>query len=167
MPVGEDGIRRVFRAFDKEDWDEIHLVTDDVEIHLVAAESNDAPPQTWNVLPVSSGTVDLDPPVSGSLHETAADEAAPAAPADVPAGSVAVGSPTPGIFWRAPSPGAPPFTETGARVEAGATLCIVEVMKLMSTLTAPTSGTVVHIGAQNGESIEAGRAPFLIAADGE
>jgi acetyl-CoA carboxylase biotin carboxyl carrier protein len=40
---------------------------------------------------------------------------AAAAHAPVPDGLVAVPAPLPGTFYRAPSPGAPPFVETGAR----------------------------------------------------
>ncbi|HDZ62801.1 MAG TPA: acetyl-CoA carboxylase, biotin carboxyl carrier protein, partial [Nitrospirae bacterium] len=43
---------------------------------------------------------------------------------------VTISSPIVGIFHRAPSPGASPFTEVGSVVKKGQVLCIVEAMKL-------------------------------------
>jgi biotin carboxyl carrier protein len=76
-----------------------------------------------------------------------------------------VAAPTPGFFWRAPSPGAPPFTELGERVERGAALCIIELMKLMNTLSAAVTGTVVEICVRNGERVDAGQILFRIRAE--
>jgi biotin carboxyl carrier protein len=75
-------------------------------------------------------------------------------------------APSPGLFWRCPSPGAPPFAEVGMRVEADAVLCIVEVMKLMNTVTAPCAGVVVDVLVGNGEQVERGQSLFRIRPDG-
>ena len=71
-----------------------------------------------------------------------------------PTGTV-VESPSVGLFWRAPSPGAPPFVEVGATVSDGDTLGIVEVMKLMNHVKAGVDGTVRGVHADNGSMIEA------------
>ena len=47
-----------------------------------------------------------------------------------------------GTFYRAPSPGAPPFVEEGDAVAAGQTLCILEAMKLMNEVKAEIEGIV-------------------------
>ena len=39
-----------------------------------------------------------------------------------------------GTFYRAPSPGAPPFVEVGQQVTKGQTLCIIEAMKLLNEI---------------------------------
>jgi acetyl-CoA carboxylase biotin carboxyl carrier protein len=74
-------------------------------------------------------------------------------------------APTPGLFWRAPSPGASPFTELGERVERGEAVCIIELMKLMNTLSATVTGTVVEICARDGERVDAGQVLFRIRAE--
>jgi acetyl-CoA carboxylase biotin carboxyl carrier protein len=79
----------------------------------------------------------------------AAAHAVPPSDAPLPAGTVAIAAPMVGTFYRAPAPGAPPFVEPGQRVEAGATLCIIEVMKLMNTVEAQTAGTVVEVRARD------------------
>jgi acetyl-CoA carboxylase biotin carboxyl carrier protein len=85
----------------------------------------------------------------------------PAAGADGPVETVT--SPTIGLFWRSPKPGAPPFVEVGDAVSTGDTVCIIEVMKLMTHVTAPVDGTVRAIRVANGDMVEHGTALIDIA----
>jgi biotin carboxyl carrier protein len=80
-------------------------------------------------------------------------------------GLVDVTSPTIGTFYRAGAPGEPPFVEVGGRVEAGATLCIIEVMKLMSTVAAAVSGEIAEVCIENGDPVQYGDVLFRIRAD--
>jgi acetyl-CoA carboxylase biotin carboxyl carrier protein len=88
-----------------------------------------------------------------------------AAPATIvpPDGAHVVVSPSPGIFWRSPEPGAPPFADVGDTIDASATVCIVEVMKLMNHLKAGVGGTVVAVYGVNGVAVEKGQPLFAIA----
>ena len=92
--------------------------------------------------------------------ETAEDEplaaAAPEAGETIalPDGLSAVAAPLPGTFYRAPSPGAPPFVEVGARVEPETVIGIVETMKLMNPVHAGTHGVIVAILAENAVMVE-------------
>jgi len=65
-----------------------------------------------------------------------------------------VKSPLVGVFYRSPSPKAPPFVEVGDVVEVGQTLCIVEAMKVMNEVTSDKKGKVVKIFPKNGEMVE-------------
>ena len=47
-----------------------------------------------------------------------------------------------GTFYRAESPGSDPFVEVGSVVEADTVVCIIEVMKMMNSVTAGVAGTV-------------------------
>lgn len=67
-----------------------------------------------------------------------------------------VTAPSLGLFWRSPQPGAPPFVEIGDEIEEGATVCIVEVMKLMNHVKADVAGRVIAIHQENGEMVEYG-----------
>jgi acetyl-CoA carboxylase biotin carboxyl carrier protein len=67
-----------------------------------------------------------------------------------------------GTFYRAPSPGAPPFVEEGGAVAAGQTLCILEAMKLMNEIKAELDGVVRKIHVANGEPVEFGQLLFEI-----
>ena len=165
MSVDPERIKRVLEAFEAQQWEEIHLVTADAEVHLTTREELPALSQTSHVSgsagPVATvGTAMANQP--SDAPRSSATTAEPSSRSDL----VEVAAPTPGIFWRAPSPGAPPFVDVGSRVEPNAQLCIVEVMKLMNTLPAPVAGTVVEVCAENGEQIDAGRVLFRIRPDG-
>lgn len=75
---------------------------------------------------------------------------------------VKVESPIVGTFYRRPSPDAELFVKEGDTVNKGDTLCIVEAMKLMNEIEAPTSGKVVKILGSEGKVIEFGEVLFLI-----
>lgn len=71
-------------------------------------------------------------------------------------------SPIVGTFYRAPSPGAPPFVEKGDKVKKGQVLCIVEAMKVMNEIESDVDGTVVDILVENAEPVEYNQVLFLI-----
>jgi acetyl-CoA carboxylase biotin carboxyl carrier protein len=78
------------------------------------------------------------------------------------AGLVEVKSPLLGIYYRAPKPGEPAFVEVGSRVDTDTVIGIVEVMKLMNSVSAGVKGEVVEILGQNGELVEHGEALLLV-----
>ena len=76
------------------------------------------------------------------------------------AGTIRVESPMVGIFYRAPSPGSPPYVEVGDVVTAGQTLCLLEAMKLFNELTAETDGRVRTIHVDDRQAVEFGTLLF-------
>jgi len=100
------------------------------------------------------------------MHPMAMPGAAAAAPVAPPAAPEPKGhalkSPMVGTFYRAPSPGAPPFVEIGQSVSKGQTLCIIEAMKLLNEIESDVSGTVKAILVENGQPVEYGQPLFLI-----
>jgi acetyl-CoA carboxylase biotin carboxyl carrier protein len=88
--------------------------------------------------------------------------AAPAAPAPAEPKGHQLKSPMVGTFYRAPSPGAPPFVEVGQQVTKGQTLCIIEAMKLLNEIESDASGTVKSILVENGQPVEYGQPLFTI-----
>ena len=73
-----------------------------------------------------------------------------------------VKSPMVGTFYRASSPGNPPFVEVGATVKEGDTLCIIEAMKLLNEIDADVSGVIKQILVENGQPVEFGQPLFVI-----
>jgi acetyl-CoA carboxylase biotin carboxyl carrier protein len=65
-----------------------------------------------------------------------------------------VKSPIVGTAYLSPEPGAAPFVSEGAQVTAGATLLIIEAMKVMNPITAPKSGTVKRILIRSEQPVE-------------
>jgi acetyl-CoA carboxylase biotin carboxyl carrier protein len=70
-----------------------------------------------------------------------------------------------GKFYAAPSPSDPPYVQEGARVEAGATVGLIEVMKVFTSIKTETAGVVERILVGNGEFVEYGQALLLIRSD--
>jgi len=67
-----------------------------------------------------------------------------------------------GTFYRAPSPGSPPFVEVGARVKVGDTLCIIESMKMMNQIHADRAGVVEAVLVDNAQAVEFDQPLFTI-----
>jgi acetyl-CoA carboxylase biotin carboxyl carrier protein len=76
---------------------------------------------------------------------------------------VIVRSPFVGTFYRAPAPGAPPFTDVGALVQPGQVLCIIEAMKLMNEIECEVGGRIAEIFVQNSQPVEFDHPLFRIA----
>jgi acetyl-CoA carboxylase biotin carboxyl carrier protein len=68
--------------------------------------------------------------------------------------SNAIRSPMVGTAYLAPEPSAPNFVSVGDKVAAGATLLIIEAMKVMNPITAPHAGTVRAVLITNGQPVE-------------
>lgn len=162
-------IRQILDALEQSDWDEAVVTVGDVSIALAR---NGAPLPGSGVTAVSAPRpAPAEPAAAIPTAAPAPVPPAPAAPAPAPSpvsagADVEVTSPTVGIFWRSPEPGAPPFAEVGARVEAGDILCIVEVMKLMNNVTAPVSGVVTGIRVDNAAAVEFDEVLLTIAPEG-
>jgi acetyl-CoA carboxylase biotin carboxyl carrier protein len=76
--------------------------------------------------------------------------------AEPPADS-AIRAPLAGVVHLRPSPEAPPFVSPGATIEAGATICTVEAMKMFNAIRAERSGIVEAILVASGDEVEAGQ----------
>jgi acetyl-CoA carboxylase biotin carboxyl carrier protein len=63
-------------------------------------------------------------------------------------------SPMVGTVYLSPEPSAAAFVSVGDKVVAGATLVIVEAMKVMNPITSPRGGTITAILVDNGQPVE-------------
>ena len=105
------------------------------------------------------------PVAAAPVQYAAAPAAAPAAPTGGPAAaetaaptptpfSNAVKSPMVGTVYLSGEPGAKPFVAVGQKVAAGDTLVIVEAMKVMNPIVAPSAGTISSVLVDNGQPVE-------------
>jgi biotin carboxyl carrier protein len=160
----QDAIKRVIEAFERSDWSEIDVRIGDLRVHLSAAAPDDSPVSAGRLSPPTPTTRTTpvvtreDPPWMAA--DTSESELV-TGPLDT--GAHLVVSPSPGIFWRSPEPGLPPFTDKGHTVVPATTVCIVEVMKLMTHVKAGVTGEVVAVYGKNGVSVQKGEALFAIA----
>jgi acetyl-CoA carboxylase biotin carboxyl carrier protein len=155
-----DVIKAIVDAFERSDWAEIDVRSESLRIHLSTQPQTRAGSAASIPVAVPAGRTGTDSGGAAAAADTA--EAGPTMAAAIPAGADAVLSPSPGIFWRSPHPGAPPFAELGDVVDSGSTLGIVEVMKLMNHISSGTRGTVVGVFVENGMRVHRGDALFAI-----
>ena len=78
---------------------------------------------------------------------------APVAPAE-DVGGESVKSPMVGTAYLSSEPGGAPFVEVGNSVKAGDTLLIVEAMKVMNPIVAPSGGMVKKVLVSDGQPVE-------------
>jgi acetyl-CoA carboxylase biotin carboxyl carrier protein len=179
----QDVIKALLDAFEHSDWQEMTVTIGDDRLHVSRQPSGngDTPALGPPAGPTAAGAAAPDPAVSAPVGRDAQDglgaappapaepsqseDTVPPRPAEVPDGTQ-VTSPSVGLFWRAPAPGAPPFVEVNGRVSAGDTVAIVEVMKLMNHVTASVSGTVIAVLPDNGEAVEFGQVLAVIDPEG-
>lgn len=67
-----------------------------------------------------------------------------------------------GIFYRAPTPSAPPFVKEGDAVKAGQVVCMIEAMKVFNELKAEFPCTVLKVLLENGKPVRSGQDLFLV-----
>lgn len=77
----------------------------------------------------------------------------------------AVVAPNLGTFYRSPKPGSPAFVEVGQSIAAGTEVCLIEVMKLFTSVRTEVAGTVRHIAAEDAQLVEGGQPLIYIEAD--
>ena len=81
---------------------------------------------------------------------------------DNPIKGTQVLAPMVGTFYRRPSPDQPNFIEINTKVEPGTPLCLIEVMKLYTTIEADTSGIIKEIFVDDGQLVEFDQLLFII-----
>ena len=99
------------------------------------------------------------PPIAAPPSAVPADNMS-APTADV---AGAIKSPMVGTAYLSPEPGAKQFVSVGDTVSAGQTLLIVEAMKVMNPIVAPSAGTVKSLLVENGQPVEFDQ-PLVVVA---
>lgn len=158
MGLSPFDIATIVEALQESDWDEAVVVVGDARI-AVARNGGRV------------GAVDTAAAAAAPAAAAPAVVAAPATEQEVArapesaAAGVEVHSPSVGVFWSSPEPGAAAFVSVGDRVEAGDVLCIVEIMKLMTNVHAQISGIVEAVLVSNGDNVEFGTPLFRVRED--
>jgi len=137
---------------------ELEVTEGESKVRIV--KSSGAPQNQVVMMQPQSMPQTVTAPAAAPVAAPAASAPAVAAPAE-PEGHI-VKSPMVGTFYRASSPGNPPFVEVGSTVKEGDTLCIIEAMKLLNEIDADASGVIKQILVENGQPVEFGQPLFVI-----
>ena len=156
MSLTYDEIAEIIKLIDSSSCDELVVETGDIK--LVVRRNGTSAGATAEYVERGSAPVTVSPAAPRKARAAAPKVAA----ADAAAGQIEVAAPMVGTFYRAPSPEARAFVDVGDVVGVGDALCLIEVMKLFTTINAEVAGRIVQIGAENGELVEYGRTLFVI-----
>jgi acetyl-CoA carboxylase biotin carboxyl carrier protein len=161
-------VQGLLAAFEAGGWQKLHLEYEGFSL-ILSHDSSDAPAQVALGVPVVSSSVPA--PVAQTVAASAPQVAA-AAPALAATGTqgvdpawVAVVAPNLGTFYRSPKPGAAPFVEIGEKVSADTEVCLIEVMKLFTSVKAGVAGTLRQVAASDAELVEGGQVLLYIERD--
>ena len=145
IAVDIDLVRQLAAVLDDTQLTELEVEAGDRKVRVARKVSNQAPVHYAAPQPAPAAAT---PPAGASAP--AVDTAGPSAADD----ANAVRSPMVGTAYLSPEPGAKSFASPGQRVEAGDTLLIVEAMKVMNPIAAPSAGTVKAVLVENGQPVE-------------
>jgi acetyl-CoA carboxylase biotin carboxyl carrier protein len=162
-------LRRLLKIFDESTAVDLEIEEEGIKLRLSKFSEHQAAiasaPQVIHIPSSAHAAPALAAPqfAAAPPQGTAPATAAPVAPEGKQAHQVC--SPIVGTFYRAPAPDADSFVQVGSRITAGATLCIVEAMKLMNEIESDVSGTVVKILVENGQPVEYNQPLMLVELD--
>ena len=142
MHVDVELVRQLAQVLDETQLTEIEVEDGDRKVRVA---------RTVMAAPVAAYAPPAPMAAPAPVSAPAAAEAGASAPA---ASANAVKSPMVGTAYLTPDPDAKPFVTVGQAVAAGDTLLIVEAMKVMNPIVAPTAGTVRAILVASGQPVE-------------
>ncbi len=137
---------------------------DDTQLSEIEVEDGERKVRVARTLTAAAAPVAFAPAPVAAPVAAAPAAAAPAAVAAPAADSFtdAVKSPMVGTVYLAAEPGAPNFASVGSAVKEGDTILIIEAMKVMNPITAPTSGTLKAVHVENSQPVEYDQPLFTI-----
>ena len=151
-------VTEILKVIDASGCDEVILEIDGTRLvvrrSLASTSASGAAPAPVALPAVSASVAPalLSPPTSAAIAPMASKGAAIAEP--VSPGGIEIRAPMVGTFYRRPSPQEAMFVEVGQAVTKGQPLCLIEVMKLFTTVEAAAAGTVVAILPEDGALVE-------------
>ncbi|MGD9661388.1 MAG: acetyl-CoA carboxylase biotin carboxyl carrier protein [Porticoccaceae bacterium] len=166
MTIKADEIAKIVELFYESKWKEMHIEVAGMQLFL----STDPNARLTNSAMVTTAAASSVMQPVDSSSASAPQAAAPApvtaekpsAPAEISANWEAITAPNLGTFYRSPKPGAAPYVEVGQTVSADTEICLIEVMKLFTSLKAGANGVIRQICVADGDMVEAGQPLFYI-----
>ena len=161
-------IEALTRTFEASQWQELEFSTKGFDLFLTKNPESTA---SWLETPTNQEQPKVSPPaqtIAGNRGDGAMEtvtDTATTGIADLGHGLHVIKAPTIGTFYRSAKPGAPPFVKIGQKVEIDTELCLIEVMKLFTTVRSDVSGIIREILSENGGIVEYGQPLFLIEED--
>ena len=161
MPLSFKDVAEILKIVDASDCEEVILEVEGTRLVVRKGQNNGAATKPSVGTTTTAAPASAEQPAPAQSTEGTSD----AATVNIDDGLVAVRSPMVGTTYRRPAPDEPPFVEVGTRVEKGTPLCLIEVMKLYTTIEAPSAGVIVAIYADDATLVEFDQILFSISPE--
>ena len=152
MDLSYDDVQQILKIIDASSVEELRLEIGDLKLVVRKRGARAEVAETG-----------ADPPPAAPAREPVAPAPAPSRQRRAAEGEFELKAPMVGTFYRAPRPGAPPFVEVGSEVGPDDVVCIIEVMKLMNSITIGRRARIVDILVDNAQLVEFGQPIMIIA----
>jgi acetyl-CoA carboxylase biotin carboxyl carrier protein len=169
MELTEDDVLEILKLFEQSKFDFLQLEQGERKITVskggyVSARIEAAPARLLPAAGMAPAAAAVPPAAvpPAAVPPAAAPQALPAESAAPDHGLLPVTAPMVGKFYAAPSPSDPPFVLPGTKVAAGATVGLIEVMKVFASIKTETAGVIERILVSNGQFVEFGQTLFWI-----
>jgi acetyl-CoA carboxylase biotin carboxyl carrier protein len=157
MELTEDDVLEILKLFENSKFDFLQLQHGERKITV----------SKGGYVPIGTGTAPVTAPATTPVPQTSVlQPTAKAEAAPVDDGLMPVTAPMVGKFYAAASPSDPPYVEVGTKVAAGATVGLIEVMKVFASIKTEAAGVIERILVSNGQFVEFGQPLFLLRPDG-
>ena len=158
MPLSFKDVAEILKIVDASDCEEVILEVEGTRLVVRKGQNNGAASTPSVGASTTAAPASAEQPAPAQSTEGTSD----AATVNIDDGLVAVRSPMVGTTYRRPAPDEPPFVEVGTRVEKGTALCLIEVMKLYTTIEAPSAGVIAAIHGDDSTLVEFDQILFSI-----
>jgi acetyl-CoA carboxylase biotin carboxyl carrier protein len=149
MSLSHQDVQALLKVLDDSEYDELNLDLGGFTLQLRRSADGKGWQQTTAPTATAAAPVQELAAATTTAH---AVEPPPSQP-----GLVDVRAPMVGTWYRSPKPGAEPFIGIGSALQPDTVIGIIEVMKLMSSIPARASGTVVELIAEDASFVEKGQ----------
>jgi acetyl-CoA carboxylase biotin carboxyl carrier protein len=165
MELTDDDVLEILKLFEQSKFEFLHLQQG--ERKITVSKAGYVPLGTAGApAPVAPAAVAAQ--TSSSATPKPTPRAAPRVDIAVTDGGlVPITAPVVGKFYAAASPSDPPYVEQGAKVAAGTTVGLIEVMKVFTGVKAEVAGVIEQILVPSGEYVEFGQTLFLLRPHNE
>ncbi|SFU20682.1 acetyl-CoA carboxylase biotin carboxyl carrier protein [Paraburkholderia aspalathi] len=174
MTISSGDVEAIVRMFEQSKWKQLELRVGNSELFLskeADGRASFSPTASSTVSTAANGRLAAASAVATPALSTVVNKDPTPNPLtggriELPPGCVHVSAPSLGTFYRSPKPGAALFVELGQEVTEDTELCLIEVMKLFTTLRAEVKGTIREILVKDGDLVEYGQPLFVVQTNG-
>ena len=158
MSLSYKEVAEILKIIDASSCEEVVLELENTRLVVRRGGTSD---ETKSLTPKAESTA---PAPEKQTHSTPSKAVPKESPSTSDDSDIIVKSPMAGTFYSRPSPDEASFVSQGTKVTSGDTLCLIEVMKLYTTIEATADGMIESVLVEDGDLVEFDQPLFVISS---